>query len=141
MSRFVLDASVTLAWFFEDEASAYASAALESLRHHAACVPLLWTLEIANVLRVAERRGRCNEARSHRFLALLAALPIQPLPQPADSAPGELLALARQYELSAYDASTLALALHEGLPLATQDAALRRAAEASGVGVWAGTAP
>ncbi|MBN2692495.1 MAG: type II toxin-antitoxin system VapC family toxin, partial [Burkholderiaceae bacterium] len=106
-----------------------------------ACVPMLWTLEIANVLRVAERRGRCNEARSHRFLALLAALPIQTLHQPADAAPGELLAFARQHALSAYDASYLALALHEGLPLATQDAALMRAAESSGAGVWAVRAP
>jgi predicted nucleic acid-binding protein len=137
VSRFVLDASVTLAWFFEDEASAYAAAVLESLHDHAACVPQLWALEIVNVLRAAERRGRCNEARSHRFLALLNALPIQFLQQPTDGSPAELLSLARQHALSAYDASYLALALHEGLPLATQDQALMRAAESSGVGVWA----
>lgn len=41
--------------------------------------------------------------------------------------------LARAYELSAYDAAYLELALRLGLPLATLDVRLRSAAERAGV--------
>ena len=44
-----------------------------------------------------------------------------------------LLQRAIDFGLSAYDASYLELALSRGLPLATQDARLARAAEHSGV--------
>ena len=44
-----------------------------------------------------------------------------------------VLDLARDEALTAYDASYLELALRLGLPLATKDAALRRAAAALGV--------
>ncbi len=46
---------------------------------------------------------------------------------------GPVLALARAHGLSAYDAAYLELAMREGLPLATEDAALRAAAERVGV--------
>jgi predicted nucleic acid-binding protein len=41
--------------------------------------------------------------------------------------------LARTYHLSAYDAAYLELAIREGLPLATLDDDLRRAASDAGV--------
>ena len=40
----------------------------------------------------------------------------------------DILFLARQYSLSTYDASYLDLAMREGLPLATLDKSLQRAA-------------
>ncbi len=46
---------------------------------------------------------------------------------------GPVLALARAHGLSAYDAAYLELAMREGLPLATEDAALRAAARRVGV--------
>ena len=136
MSLFALDASVTLGWFFEDEVSAYTGAVLESLHRHQAQVPGIWPLEIANVLLVGERRGRCSEARSSRFLSLLSALPIQVIGAADVSIPADLLSLARRHDLSAYDADYLRLAIHGGMTIATQDKKLVKAASECGVELW-----
>ena len=50
---FVLDASVTLAWCFEDEANAHALDILERLEEGEAVAPALWVLEVGNALRQA----------------------------------------------------------------------------------------
>ena len=70
MNSFVLDASATLAWCFEDERTAPAASMLERLRDQEALVPPLWLLELANGLVVAERRGRITRAESTRFLGM-----------------------------------------------------------------------
>lgn len=49
-ARFVLDASTTMAWCFEDEADDYADAVLHTLLNAPAIAPSLWVLEVANVL-------------------------------------------------------------------------------------------
>jgi predicted nucleic acid-binding protein len=133
MSSFVLDTSVTMSWFFEDEATPPSIAILDVLRASQALVPSLWPLEVANVLLVAERRGRTKEARSSRFIALLNSLPIVVDPATADQALATTLHLGRQFGLSSYDASYLELAMREGCPLATLDEKLRIAAKKSGV--------
>jgi predicted nucleic acid-binding protein len=136
LSRFVLDNSVVMAWYFEDEANDYTSAILQSLAGSEALVPTIWPLEVANVMLVGERRGRSTEARTSRFVALLDALPIRVDVATSQRALSGILTLAREQRLSAYDAAYLDLAMREGLSLATQDQALRRAAEGSGVGLW-----
>src|SRR5258707_1921855 len=73
---FVLDCSLTVAWFFEDEANAYAQAVEDSLVTWSALVPSLWPLEVANALLVGERRKRATEAKVTTFLGLLKTLPI-----------------------------------------------------------------
>lgn len=132
---FVLDASTTMAWLFEDEAGPESEAALDRLENEEALVPPLWPYEIANVLVAAERRKRLTEAQSRQFLGLLQGLPIRvsinsPF-RPWDGA----LAVARNHRLSAYDGAYLDLAMLEGLPLITQDKALRAAAEEAGVSI------
>jgi hypothetical protein len=59
---YVLDCSVAMAWCFEDQATSHTEAALESLASGQALVPPVWTLEVANVLFVAERHGRMKPA-------------------------------------------------------------------------------
>ena len=130
---FVIDASVALAWHFEDEPSAYADQVLERLREDRSLVPSVWPLEIANALAVAERRGRLTSARVARAVELYLELPISPQDIGAPLALGPVLDLARAQGLSAYDAAYLELAMREGLPLATQDARLRAAASRVGV--------
>lgn len=127
----MLDASVTLAWAFEDEADEYSDSVLGALTESEAVVPGLWSLEVANVLAVGERRGRLRPADSARFVALLESLPIRV--EPAPESMGEIVALARESGTSAYDAVYLALAMRRGLPLATRDTALREAASGRGV--------
>ncbi|MDO5502480.1 MAG: type II toxin-antitoxin system VapC family toxin [Actinomycetia bacterium] len=130
MSSIVVDTSVTMAWCFEDEATAETEALLDRVVESGGVVPVLWTTEITNVLAVAERRGRLTEAQSTRFTSLLSQLPIVVVPEwPAASA---LLAIARSHGLSAYDSTYMWLAASRGLPLATLDARLRSACLASG---------
>lgn len=133
MSRFVLDNSVVMAWYFEDEANDFTIAILRKLATGEALVPTIWPLEIANVLLVGERKGRSTEARTSRFVALVEALPIRVDSATSQRAFSGILTLAREQGLTAYDAAYLELAMREGLPLATQDKALRRAAEMCGV--------
>jgi predicted nucleic acid-binding protein len=127
-SRFVVDASVALSWCFEDEASKYGDRVLDLLAETSAVAPAVWPLEITNVLLVAERKKRISRSASARFLAILWSLPISVVPQPTTQIYGGAFALARDTGLSAYDASYLLLALREGLPLATSDRGLKRAA-------------
>lgn len=133
---FVVDNSVVMAWCFEDEASAYTEGVLDRLRETQALVPAIWPLEVANVLLIAERRDRLNEAQTTHFAQLLHLLPI--LVEEADVARilGSVLAVGRAHSLSAYDAAYLELAARQGLALATQDGRLKKAAGNAGVAVF-----
>ena len=128
---FVLDASVTMAWCFDDEQTPVSERALDLLLEQAAVVPPLWVYEVANVLAVAERRERLSAAEIAHFLDLLSQLPITVADDELDV--DVLLDVARRRELSAYDAGYLALAAAHGLALATHDQDLAAAATAEGV--------
>lgn len=134
-ASFVLDASVALAWCFEDEESAEAVEVLERLKREKAIVPVLWFLEVGNALLSAERRGRLTPTESTYFLELLRRLPLQAEEIPPARVWGEILSLARAHHLSTYDACYLDLAMRLGLPLASLDEGLRRAAKECGVEV------
>ena len=129
----VIDASMTMAWCFEDEASDDTDAVLDRVGEEGALVPSLWRFEVANVLLVAERRGWLKQARATRFLTLLDQLPIQVAEATSDTS--ALLGAARVSGLSAYDAAYLLLAEVLGAPLATLDAGLAKAAGAAGLTV------
>jgi predicted nucleic acid-binding protein len=125
---FVVDNSVVMAWCFEDETGAYAEKVLDLLAEHEALTPSIWPLEVANVLLVAQRTKRLSKAEATRFLTLVRSLPIHVVQETPERILGETLVLARETGLSSYDASYLDLAMREGLPLATLDKALRKAA-------------
>jgi predicted nucleic acid-binding protein len=129
----VLDVSVAMAWHFEDEAAPETWAILDQLLEQGAVVPALWSLEVANVLALAERRGRSNPVATAAFLRQLRELPVTVDEETEKRALGETLALARSENLSAYDACYLELAMRLGLPLATTDRQLRGAAGRLGV--------
>jgi predicted nucleic acid-binding protein len=133
LTRFVLDASVVLAWCFEDEVKPLAELALDALRAGEASVPPIWPAEVGNALLVAERRGRAKPAGTTRSLELIRSLRIRIVEDGAGTDPSRLVAFARSHNLSTYDAAYLALALREGLPLATLDSELRKAARKTGV--------
>jgi len=125
----VVDASVTAAWCFKDESSAYTDAVLDVVTNDGARVPALWPFEMANVLAMAERRGWITTELSERFLDALRALPIEVESREPWMDPRTLAASARAHALTAYDASYLDLAIRSDLPLATRDRELRAAAE------------
>jgi predicted nucleic acid-binding protein len=130
---FVVDASVALAWCFDDEASGTADEVLDRLEHDEAIAPAMWPLEVANGLRTAERRGRLDLADVARVRDLLQSLPIEVEVVDLRLALGEVAEIARSLELTAYDAAYLALAARRGLALASVDDRLRRAATTAGV--------
>jgi predicted nucleic acid-binding protein len=135
--EFVLDGSLALAWYFQDEADPYADAVAACFPAARACVPLIWPLEVANALLMGERRQRSTEAQAAQWLTYLRFLPIAVDDQTNDRAWNEVLSLARANRLSAYDAAYLELAVRRGLPLATLDDKLRAAASTLGVPAFA----
>jgi len=134
--KFVLDGSVTMAWFFADESNAYADAVLTELETARALVPSIWSLEVANTVLVGERRKRSTEAQAAAWLGILESLAIEVDGETTSHAWSETLALARSQNLSAYDAAYLELAMRRGLPIATLDGKLKNAALAVGVSIY-----
>ncbi len=134
--NFVLDNSVTMRWFFGDgkpRELAYAGKVLDIMKKASAIVPVTWGLEVANVIARAEAKGLVTEARSGAFLEMLEGVDIEVDTATFQHALSDTLQLARRYKLSAYDASYLELALRQGIPLATLDEDLQKAAKKAGV--------
>lgn len=135
---FVVDASVTLSWCFADEDTPLGRAALTALETTYAVVPAVWPFEIANALAVAERRQRITPTGIEEFLEVLRRLPIQVERRDAVWVCHAAIALARDHNLTAYDAAYLDLARREQLSLATLDQKLLEAAAALGVPAFGG---
>jgi len=123
---FVVDASITASWAFLKNAPA-GEIAFEKLLTESAIAPSLWWYEVRNLLLMDERRQRRNASSTEAFLGFLATLPIQ-----LDHSPDEggVLRLARAHKLTVDDAAYLELAARTGVPLATLDADLIKAARA-----------
>lgn len=133
MTRFVLDASVAVAWCFERETTPYTEQILEMLSDGEAVVPAIWPFEVANALLRAERHQRVARAETTAFLNRLQALAILVEQETPGRAFREILSLGREHNLSAYDAAYLDLAMRQGLPLATSDQPLAKLASRLGV--------
>jgi predicted nucleic acid-binding protein len=129
----VLDASVTLAWFFVEEGTPATRAALDRVVEEGAVVPPLWRVEVSNVLRTAVRRGRLALALRDKALFSLGSLPIEIDPDCDRFAWTLTIALSDRFDLTTYDATYLELAERRSLPLATQDLRLIAAAKSLGV--------
>jgi len=130
---FVLDASVTLAWHFEDEASAEVRSVAHRAFADGVAVPQHWLLEVLSGLLRGERRNRASSAGTDEFVASLQDLSTEIDDLDQDHVISVLLPLARDQRLSLYDATYLELASRRRLPLATLDSSLVRAARAVGV--------
>ena len=130
---FVPDASVVLAWHFDDEQSPVAEAVAARSYSDRAVVPQHWPLEVAHALLRGERRQRARAEDVERFIVRLQAIELEIETIPADEVYLAVLPLARRHRLSVYDAAYLELASRRELPLATLDASLMRVAEAIGV--------
>src|SRR3954467_8585886 len=119
MKEFVLDGSVTMAWYFKDEMSEYADAVRDGMDRSQAVVPTLWPLEVANTVVMGERRKRSTPSQAATWLGLLSVLPIVVDAETTRRGWGETLGLARAHHRSAYDAAYLELAIRRALPIAT----------------------
>jgi predicted nucleic acid-binding protein len=138
LTGIVVDASVALAWCFPDEASDYADDVLVALEGQPVLVPAVWPLEVANALLVGQRRKRITQPEVRRFVELLEGLTIHQNSLPVAGSVSNILPLAREYGLSAYDASYLEVAIRWNAPLATLDSELDKAGRKVGVEVLQG---
>ena len=128
MSRFVLDASIVLAWCFADENSAMAQHVGGMFkRGDTAVAPAFWPHEVLNALLMGEKRKRISKELVRSFLEDLATLPIVLEQFPARVVFERIQHLSREHRLTSYDAAYLDLALENELPLATLDDELGRA--------------
>ena len=128
-SDFIVDNSVVMAWCFDDEASAYTDGIQDLLAKNFAFVPSIWPLEVANVLLVAERKKRIAKAASGHFIALLSQLPIVVDLIEPERVFHDVISIARQHKLSSYDGAYIELAIRKGLPIASLDKAVLKAAK------------
>ena len=133
MTDLVIDASVALAWCFRDERTEVTERLRERVQTDTLAVPVLWHLEVANVLALAERRRRITPAESTELIALLEMLDIVVDAETRSRAFTRVLDLAREERLTAYAAAYLELAMRLGVPLASKDGDLCDAAERVGV--------
>jgi predicted nucleic acid-binding protein len=129
----VLDASLTLSWYFEDERTPAADALLDRVTNTGAVVPSIWRVETANGFQMAIRRQRIDAGFRARALFELARLPIAVDTGTDAYVWTTTLQLADRYQLTVYDAVYLELAQRRVLPLATLDGALRSAASSLGL--------
>jgi predicted nucleic acid-binding protein len=123
-------------WAFKDGSTgdrAYAARVLDVLEETGAIVPVIWSLEVANVLARAERMALFPKDLSDEFIETLNGLTIRPDDSTYTQSLADTLELARKFKLSAYDASYLELALRLRIPLATLDESLLKAAKKAGV--------
>ena len=129
----VLDASLTLSWYFEDERTPATDKLLDQVAEQGAHVPALWRLEVANGFQMSIRRKRFDAAFRDNALMHLARMPIMVDPDTNSYAWSTTLHLADRFQLTLYDAAYLELAQRRHLPLASLDQPLRTAADALGI--------
>ena len=136
MTAVVLDASATGAILLPDEEGAMREHVLCATREHDIHVPAIWAAEIASLTINAFRRKRlgpedlmrvCAQADLFRRTAIIA-------PDPPTHV---VVGLAREFGLSAYDASYAVLALELSATLLTGDGKLRMAAPRIGIELFA----
>jgi len=131
---FVADASVAMAWVVESQSTQVTDSLLVETETGASVhVPVLWTFEVANALLILKRRRRIDQQgydQARLDLRRLRLLFDEEGPQVALSSTCDC---AEKYALSAYDAAYLELALRRGLPLASRDTALNKAARRAGI--------
>lgn len=128
---FVLDCSVTLAWFLEDERSSFTDDLLLAAKRTEYWVPGIWCLEFPNALLVAERKRRIERQRRLAALDQVLRLYIRVDDEPIDLR--VVGALAERHALTTYDAAYLELAMRQGFGVVTLDKALAAAVAGEGM--------
>ncbi len=128
---FVLDSSVAFGFAAPDEWVSEAVA--QRLAQDTVLVPAIWPFEVANAVHRGRLQRRFTAEQETDLAEVLSALDVRVDSRPLDRILNDVVPIAIDRALSVYDAAFLELALREGLPLATLDARLGRAARDAGV--------
>lgn len=129
----IIDSSVALSWYFEDEANPYGEAILNLVVEHGALAPFHWRAETANGLLMGIRRKRISEHYRDNAISHLGELGITHDYDGHEHVWFSSSSIAAQHGLTIYDAIYVELATRRGFFLATLDRKLRQAAIAEGV--------
>jgi len=130
----VMDCSFTAALFLPDQSSPEVHEFFSSLEDDVDLwVPTLWWYETTNVLSIAERKGFINRADISKILSLYSKLALKTDDSHGIQYAASVYDITGKYQLSAYDAAYLELALRRGAKLASLDRQLLSAAAKSGV--------
>ena len=125
----VADASVVLAWFFDEDHTPQALEVLRRIEKEGLLVPpLLWS-ELENGILTGERKRLKKCAESEAFLKLVRDLPMETDERPRHRVSDEILDIGRRFQLTSYDATYVELAWRESVSLATFDRAMRTCAK------------
>lgn len=127
----VIDTSYVMALTMPDEATP--RSADEVLRQDL-LAPFVWPIEVANAARKAVRRRRITMDMAEAAMSAVRKVGVAVEPETSESA-AYYLSLAHRYDLSAWDALYLDLALRGEHDLATQDAPMIAVAERMGIKV------
>jgi predicted nucleic acid-binding protein len=123
----VIDASIAISWFSDDVSSTHTKKILDLAEdHHLKFIaPPLFLTEVSNILLVKKK------FEVEDILSVLQNM----LPSILTIAPLELeetiysIKLAKEWNLTIYDASYLAVAITQGIPLITNDSTLLNVTE------------
>lgn len=127
---FVLDAAVAAGWVVPALGTAYTRRVLDCMERATAAVPGSWAIDLADLVRTAERKGRrtaadvdaaLNDLRSFRIV-IDTESPLRWWPA--------VMAISRVRRMPVGKAAYLELARRLNLPLATEDPTLTRHATA-----------
>lgn len=124
----VIDASLALSFYLEDERNERATELLESLGNYEIIAPSHWWSGMVNGLLMAERRKRINRNAIIETVQSLVMLDVKIIQITPTEFTEKIIPLAGNYNLTSYDACYLYLAIRERAVLATLDKALLRAA-------------
>jgi predicted nucleic acid-binding protein len=131
----VLGASLIIAHVLGESTVAVDTSIFDTLKGDRVTVPAHWSAEVANALTSNARRGRLSQAGIALILKQIDVYDIEfaePLPVQELS---DLVTVATDQQLTAYDAAYVMLAVRLGAKLATLDNAMRRAAGRLGIDV------
>jgi predicted nucleic acid-binding protein len=119
MNRFVIDTSVTLAWYLSEEHSASAREWQDGLLGGKSIlvVPSLHYWEFANALRTLVTRRLLEEDAAGEIMDLHLDAPLEVLEPDRRT----VLATALEYGATVYDAVFIGLALAQDIPLVTAE--------------------
>lgn len=130
----VLDTSVVASWYLPSQATLPATELLNEIHRYEVIAPVIFEIEIRNVMLLAERRRAQSPDDSDTKLGNIFAL-VEVRHEPLRQAARRAMPLARTAGLKLYDAIYLDLALSENRSLATRDGPLVMAARRMGVDV------
>lgn len=130
MNRIVVDNSVAIRWFIGEQSTVYSSKVFDACENAAIYVPALWFSEFCNVISKAAKSQLITAKDADEIILRATMLPVIEARTPVLA---EIYKLSKQFGLSGYDATYLAVTIAADALLASEDEQLVKAANSLGL--------